>query len=225
VSLREYKGLQDYRNRRKDEYMLREEVGTIETQSWLALLCRNWWTLVLRGAVAVLLGLAALGWPEITLRVLVMLLGAYLLIDGAFGATGAIKERSSHRHWWIWLLEGVAGIVAGLIAMAWPGITAVALLYLFAAWALITGILEVIAAVVLRREISGEWLLVLAGAASIIFGIIAALRPQAGLVAVVWVVAVYAIAFGILLIILGVRLRSWAESMPNREQRREGKEE
>lgn len=187
--------------------MLRGSVGARGAQSWLTLLSRNWWTLVLRGAVAVLLGLVALGWPQITLRVLVILLGAYLLVDGAFGAVGAVRQRSRHRRWWVWLLEGVAGIVAGLFALVWPQITALAVIYLFAAWAVVTGILEIVAAVNLRREISGEWLLVLAGAVSILFGAIAVVRPFAGLVALVWVIAIYAIAFGILFIMLGLRLR------------------
>lgn len=189
--------------------MLREDAHIAAPQSMLTLLSSSWWTLVLRGAVAVLLGLVAMGWPEITLRVLVMLLGAYLLVDGAFGALGAFKDRSHHRQWWILLLEGVAGIVAGIVALFWPGITALALLYLFAAWALVTGVLEIVAAVRLREEIKGEWLLAVSGIASILFAIIAAIRPGAGAVALVWLIAIYAIVFGALLIILGLRLRSW----------------
>jgi uncharacterized membrane protein HdeD (DUF308 family) len=187
-----------------------DEVSTIETQSMLALLGRNWWTVVLRGVIAVLLGLAALGWPQITLQVLVILLGAYLLVDGAFAIFSGVRDRSRHRQWWLLLLEGLAGIVAGAIALFLPGITALVLIYLLAAWALVTGILEILAAIRLREELRGEWLLVLGGVASILFAIIVALRPTAGMIALIWLIAIYAIIFGILFIILGLRLRSWA---------------
>jgi uncharacterized membrane protein HdeD (DUF308 family) len=187
-----------------------DQVSTIETQSMLALLGRNWWTVVLRGVIAVLLGLAALGWPQITLEVLVILLGAYLLVDGAFAIFTGVRDRSRHRQWWLLLLEGLAGIVAGAIALFLPGITALVLIYVLAAWALITGILEILAAIRLREELRGEWLLVLGGVASILFAVIVALRPTAGMIALVWLIAIYAIIFGILFIILGLRLRSWA---------------
>jgi uncharacterized membrane protein HdeD (DUF308 family) len=187
-----------------------DQVSTIETQSMLALLGRNWWTVVLRGVIAVLLGLAALGWPQITLEVLVILLGAYLLVDGAFAIFTGVRDRSRHRQWWLLLLEGLAGIVAGAIALFLPGITALVLIYVLAAWALITGILEILAAIRLREELRGEWLLVLGGVASILFALIVALRPTAGMIALVWLIAIYAIIFGILFIILGLRLRSWA---------------
>jgi uncharacterized membrane protein HdeD (DUF308 family) len=182
----------------------------MRTQSMVNLLSRNWWTLVLRGSVAILLGLAALGWPQITLEILVILLGAYMLVDGAFALFAAVKDRSQHRRWWFLLVEGLAGVVAGLIALFFPAITALALIYLLAAWALVTGILEILAAITLRQELHGEWLLVLAGVASILLAVIAALRPAAGMIALAWIIGIYAIVFGLALITLGIRLRSWA---------------
>ncbi len=190
--------------------MLGTEAYANGTQSMLALLSRAWWTVLIRGVVAVLLGMAALAWPQITLRVLVILLGAYLLADGAFGAVGAFKGRPHHRQWWILLVGSIAGIVAGIIAIFWPGITGLVLVYLVAAWALLTGILEIIAAIRLRAEIKGEWLLMLGGIASILFAVIVAIRPAAGAVALVWLIGIYVIVFGILLIILGFRLRGWS---------------
>jgi uncharacterized membrane protein HdeD (DUF308 family) len=186
------------------------DVVTMRTQSMVTLLSRNWWTMVLRGAVAILLGLAALAWPQITLEVLVILLGAYMLVDGAFALFAAVKERSHHRRWWLLLLEGLAGVAAGIIALFFPGITALALIYLLAAWALVTGILEILAAMILRQELHGEWLLVVAGVVSILLAVIVALRPAAGMIALVWIIGIYAIVFGLALITLGIRLRSWA---------------
>jgi uncharacterized membrane protein HdeD (DUF308 family) len=178
----------------------------------LTLLARNWWTLALRGIVAVVFGLAALAWPGITLTILVILLGAYLLVDGVFALIAAFKDRREHRQWWVVLLEAAASIAAGALTLAWPGLTELALLYLVAAWAVITGIFEIVAAIRLREEIKGEWLLALSGILSVLFGLILAIQPGAGALALVWIIALYAIIFGALLIMLGFRLRTWGRT-------------
>ncbi len=168
---------------------------------------RNWWAIALRGLAAVLFGLAALIWPGLTVRVLILLFGAYVLVDGIFAVIGSIRAAERHRRWWPHLIEGVAGIVVGLIAFFLPGLTAVALLFLIAAWAIVIGIFEIIAAIQLRHVISTEWLLGLGGIASLAFAILLIARPGVGALAVVWIIGAYAITFGVILLALAFRLR------------------
>jgi uncharacterized membrane protein HdeD (DUF308 family) len=174
----------------------------------LETLTRHWWILAVRGAVAVLFGLLALIWPGITVLALVLLFGAYALVDGVLALYAALANRPEARGRRGWLaVEGVAGVLAAIVAVVWPGITALALLYIIAAWALVTGAFEIAAAIRLRREIQGEWLLALSGALSIVFGLLAFIYPSAGALAVVWLIATYAIVFGVVLLVLGFRLR------------------
>jgi uncharacterized membrane protein HdeD (DUF308 family) len=173
----------------------------------LLTLTRYWWAVVLRGVAAVLFGLMALIWPGITVIVLVALFGAYALVDGTIGlGTAVFGGRERGRRGWL-VVEGIAGVLAGISTFAWPGITALALLWLIAAWALVTGVLEIVAAVRLRREIQGEWLLALSGVLSVLFGILLAVWPAAGALSVVFVIGIYAIVFGVALVGLGLRLR------------------
>jgi uncharacterized membrane protein HdeD (DUF308 family) len=173
----------------------------------LETLTRHWWILAVRGALAVLFGLLALIWPGITVLALVLLFGAYALVDGVLALYTALFDRGrpGGRGWLV--LEGVAGVLAAIGAFVWPDITALVLLYFIAAWALVTGVAEIVAAIRLRQEIEGEWLMILSGALSILFGILAFLFPGAGALAVVWLIATYAIAFGIVMVILAFRLR------------------
>jgi uncharacterized membrane protein HdeD (DUF308 family) len=174
-------------------------------------LTRNWWVLAARGALAVLFGLLALIWPGITVLALVLLFGAYALVDGVMALYTALFDRGrlgGRGAGWL-VLEGVAGVLAAIGAIVWPGITALVLLYLIAAWALVTGVAEIVAAIRLRREIEGEWLMVLTGALSILFGVLAFLFPRAGALAVVWLIGAYAIAFGVVMVILAFRLRRY----------------
>jgi uncharacterized membrane protein HdeD (DUF308 family) len=177
---------------------------------------RYWWAVALRGLAAVLFGIAALVWPAITLQVLVLLFGAYALVDGIFSLVQAFGSGTRFRG--LVAVEGLASIAVGVVALVWPGITALALIYLIAAWAVVTGILEVVAAVQLRKLIENEWLLVLGGIASVAFGVIVALQPGAGALAMVWLIGAYAIAFGVLLIALGFRLRGIDQEMTKPDQ-------
>lgn len=168
----------------------------------LAGAARNWWMLALRGVAAVLFAVCAFVWPGLTLAVLVLLWGAFALVDGIF----AIVTGASAR-WWSLLIFGVLGVLAGLIAVFMPGITAFALLMVIAAWAIVRGALEIVAAIQLRRELTGEWLLILSGAASILFGVLIVLYPATGALAVVWLIGLQALFAGVLLLALAFRLR------------------
>jgi uncharacterized membrane protein HdeD (DUF308 family) len=172
-------------------------------------LARNWWALVLRGFFDVLFGIAAFVWPGITPAVLVLLYGAFALVDGSFAIAAVLVGRTRGMPSWALLVEGLAGIAVGAITFFWPGITQLALLFLIAAWAVVTGVFEIVAAVRLRKEIRGEWLLALSGVLSVAVGVALVVNPGAGLLAISWMIGTYAIIFGVLFIVLGFRLRSW----------------
>jgi uncharacterized membrane protein HdeD (DUF308 family) len=179
----------------------------------LGLLSRNWWTLALRGLLAVVLGLVAFLWPQRVLAGLVLVFGAFMAVDGVLTVIAAIVERSEYRQWWLVMLQGLIGIVIGTISLLLPGMTALALLYLIAAWTLVVGVLEILIAVRLRKELRGEWLLVLNGVFSVLFGLALVIWPNAGAVVLLWVVAGYAVVSGVLLIVLSLLLRRWAISI------------
>ena len=170
-------------------------------------LSRNWWALALRGAAAIVVGLLALIVPAFMLLWLVLLFGAYALVDGIFAIVAGIRAAQRHERWWPLALEGLASIVIALITFAVPAVTAIVLLYFVSAWAIVTGALRIAAAVRLRKQIQGEWLLILNGALSVVFGILLIVIPNAGLVTLVWLLGVYAVVFGGMLVGLAFRLR------------------
>ena len=170
--------------------------------------------MLLRGVAGIIFGLATFFAPEISLTVLVLVFGAYAFLDGVLALISAIRRRGATDHWWLLVLEGVMGVAVGVLTFVWPDITALALLYLIAAWALVTGGLEIAAAIRLRKVITGEWLLVLTGIASVALGVLLILFPEPGALAVVLWIGAYALVSGVLLIALGIRLRSWAKSLP-----------
>ena len=172
----------------------------------LETLARNWWAVVLRGVCAILFGLATFAWPGITLAVLILLYGAYALADGVLAVISSVKARQGGFPWGLFL-AGIAAIVAGILAFMWPGLTALALLYLIAAWAIVRGIFEIMAAVRLRKEIDNEWLLGLSGFVSIVLGVLLLAWPGMGVLALLWWIGAFAIVFGVFEIALGFRLK------------------
>jgi uncharacterized membrane protein HdeD (DUF308 family) len=173
----------------------------------LETLARNWWAIVLRGVFAVLFGLGAFLWPGITLVVLVALYGAYLFADGILAVAWALMGRRAGAFPWGVFLAGLASIIAGVLTFLMPGLTALVLLYLIAAWAIVRGIFEIIAAFHLRRELTNEWLLALNGVLSVLFGILLIAAPGAGALTVLWIIGTFAIIVGVVMIMLGFRLK------------------
>lgn len=174
---------------------------------------RNWWMLALRGLLAIIFGLIALFLPGLALLAFIYVFAAYTLVDGVVAVLVAIRERGSLSRWgWI-LFEGALSIVAGLLAFAYPGITAWVLLYIVAAWAIVTGITEIAAAFVIPEYRSREWAMALAGLLSVVFGLVLFVFPGAGLLSLLWLVGIYGIVFGILFIIRAFQLRAWASSV------------
>lgn len=179
----------------------------------------EWWVPVLRGAAAILFGVLALFWPGITLLTLVYLFAAYALVDGLVAIIGGFQQRAESDRWWVTVLAGVVGVVAGVLAFVWPGITGLVLVLLIGARFVVEGILEIAAAIALRHEIEGEWRLGLAGLVSLIFGVLVLLFPAEGALALTWAIGITAIVAGALLIYLGFALRQ-ARTQPETGQAR-----
>ena len=169
-------------------------------------LARNWWLLLLRGIAAIVFGVLAFVWPGLTLVTLVLFYGAFALVDGVLAIAAAIKGGSPLPRWWL-AVVGVAGIIVGLLTFMWPGITALVLLIFIAVWAIVLGVFEIYGAIKLRKEIDNEWLLILSGALSVLFGIVLLVRPGAGALALIWVIGAYAILFGVIYVAFALRLR------------------
>ena len=169
---------------------------------------RHWWVPVIRGIAAIVFGFIAFVYPGLTIATLVLFFGAWVLIDGIFRIVGAIGHRASDPDWGWQLVIGILGIIVGLLTFHAPQITALALVIYIAAWALMVGASEIAIAVKLRREIKGEWFLILMGLASIVFAVLLLWNPVAGAAAVIWLIAWYAVVLGILGIIFGFRLKT-----------------
>lgn len=173
---------------------------------------RKWSVVVLRGVLAILFALAAFVWPDITVLVLIWMFGIYALLDGLFSvAAGRSRRRDSSRGW-AFLLKSLGRIAAGVAALIWPQLATLAIVLLVAGWAIVTGILEIAAAIRLRDEIKHEWLLGLGGIVSIVLGGFLLMQPFTAGIALIWTIAAYAMIFGVLLIALGFRLRKRSES-------------
>src|SRR5262245_4655849 len=177
-------------------------------QHLASMLSRNWWVLLLRGIAAIAFGFLTWWMPGISLKVLLLVFGAYALADGILGVWMAVASYSKIEHWWVMLLGGLVSIGAGILTFLAPGVTALVLLFYIAAWAIVTGVLEIVAAIRLRKEIEGEWMLILAGLCSLLFGFVLIARPALGALAVVWMIGIYAIAFGAMLILIRFRVKT-----------------
>jgi uncharacterized membrane protein HdeD (DUF308 family) len=177
----------------------------------LNMVSRKWWVLVLRGGLAILLGILAFIWPAHTVRALFILVGLFLILDGVITAGSSISHRRGVSAWWFFLVEGIVGFLVGLFALLRPETAAVVLVFLVGVWALVTGIMEVLAGLRLRASLPGEWLLVAGGVLSVLFGLIMIFIPSTAVIALLWLVAVYFILFGAVLVILGFRLRPYRD--------------
>jgi Uncharacterized conserved protein len=175
---------------------------------------RHWWVPVIRGIAAIVFGVIAFAYPALTVATLVLFFGAWVLIDGVFRIVGAIGGRASDPDWGFHLVVGILGVMVGFLTFRRPGLTALALIIYIAAWALMIGATEIAFAIKLRREIKGEWFLILMGLASIIFAVLLLWNPGPGALALLWLIASYAIVFGLLAIFFGLRLRSLRTLVP-----------
>lgn len=180
---------------------------TITPRPMLHALAKAWWLVLLRGLLSIVFGVLAFLWPAITLFALVVLYGAFALVDGIVALIGAFTGRFKPMPTWWLALVGLAGVAAGIVTFMWPGITAIVLVMFIGAWALVHGVFEIIGAIQLRKEIDNEWWLILSGVLSVIFGLLVIAMPGAGALGLIWAIAAYSVAFGISWVMLAFRLR------------------
>jgi uncharacterized membrane protein HdeD (DUF308 family) len=171
-------------------------------------LAQYWWAFVLRGIFALLFAIGAWGYPGLTLWLLIVFFGVYVLVDGITQIGVAFSEKR-----WSYILAGLVGVAAGLLTFLWPGVTGFVLLLFIGFWALVKGILEIIAAIQLRKVIEGESFMILSGLASVLFAVIVLFRPGVGALAIAWIIGVYAFLFGLLSIFLGLKLKGLKQSV------------
>jgi uncharacterized membrane protein HdeD (DUF308 family) len=179
----------------------------------LSSLSRNWWLVALRGALAVIFGIVAFVWPGVTFEALVLLFGAYALVDGIVVLGFGLVAAGDREQWWPLVLSGIIGIATGVLTFAQPGAMALALVYVIGIWAIVTGLLEIVAAIRLRDVIGNEWMMGFAGLLSILFGALVVWQPGAGALSLVYLFGFYAILAGILQLSLGIRLRGLGDSV------------
>jgi uncharacterized membrane protein HdeD (DUF308 family) len=170
----------------------------------------HWGWIALRGVAAIVFGVLALILPGIALGALVLMWGAYAIVDGVLALVSAFRLRDEGAVRWPLVIVGLLGIVAGVVTFVWPGLTALALLFIIAAWALLVGVFQIVAAIRFRKVLDREWLLILSGLVSVVFGVLMIASPGAGALAVIWLIAAYSIVFGVLLVLFSLRLRRTA---------------
>jgi uncharacterized membrane protein HdeD (DUF308 family) len=187
--------------------------GDVRNAALRRTLAQNWWAIALRGLFAVVFGLLTFVLPGITIATLVILFAAYMLVDGVFAIVAGVKAAQRHERWGSLVLEGVANILAGVVAILWPAITVLVFVYLVAFWSLVSGILMIMAAFKLTGE-HGRWWMAIAGALSVGFGLLLAIMPIAGAVVLTLWLGVYAVVFGAMLLVASFRLRTMREANP-----------
>ncbi len=168
------------------------------------LIAEFWWAFVLRGIIAILFGIAAIIWPGKTLDLLIFIVGIYFFADGIVTIFTAFNNRED---WWMLFIEGIVSMIFGIVIFFLPGITALILLYLIAIWALITGIFELITCYHVPRGHSSFWSLIIMGILSLLLAVLLIAFPGKGALAAIWLIGIYAIAFGITTVIFGFKLR------------------
>ncbi len=178
-----------------------------------AVLARNWWAIAIRGVVAIAIGVIAFVIPTATMLALVLVFAAYMLVDGVFAIVAAIRAARQRDRWGLLVLEGLADIAAGVVAVVWPGITVLAFVLLVAAWALVSGVLAIMAAFQLNLD-HGRWWLVFGGIASVIYGVLLIVAPLIGALVLTWWFGAYALVFGITLLVLAFRLKARHDDRP-----------
>lgn len=167
---------------------------------------RAWWIVLLRGILSLVFGIVALIWPQLSLAFLVAVYAAYALVDGVLSVGAAIRGGGISPRWWL-AVGGLISIAAGVAALIWPGLTALVLIVLIGAVAIARGIFEIVGAIQLRKSIDNEWVLILSGGLSVLFGLLVIIAPGAGALALAWLIGLWAAVIGILLIALSLRLR------------------
>src|SRR5262245_51558238 len=185
----------------------RDMTASLPGRPMLHALAKCWWLLLLRGIAAILFGVLAFIWPGLTLVTLVLLYGAFALVDGVISLIAAFNGSAKPVPTWWLVVVGLLGIAAGIVTFTWPAITAILLVLFIGAWALVHGVFEIIGAIQLRKEIDNEWMLIISGALSVIFGLLVMIAPGAGALGLIWAIAGYSILFGVPFIGLALRLR------------------
>jgi uncharacterized membrane protein HdeD (DUF308 family) len=174
-------------------------------------LTTTWWVLLTRGALAIIFGIVALVWPGMTILALVILFGAYAVVNGIFTLIGGFRGVPGQSRGWL-IFSGIISVLAGIVALVWPGISALALLFVIAAWFVVTGVFEIIGGIAMRKQIDGEWLLILGGVLSVVFGVLLFIWPGQSALALTWLIGIFAIVFGIALIFLAFRVKKFGAS-------------
>ena len=179
----------------------------------IEMVVNKWWVFLLRGLAAIVFGVLAVVWPRITIQVLLILFGTYVLLDGIFSLVAGIVSIRLNKQWWEMIISGVLGIAIGVLTFVWPNITGLVLLYFIAAWAVVIGIMDILIAIQLRREIEGERFMFLDGIFSLVIGVLLFFFPGTGALAAAWLIGLFAVAVGIIFIILSLRLRKFARNL------------
>jgi uncharacterized membrane protein HdeD (DUF308 family) len=173
-----------------------------------SMVSRIWWAIVLRGIVAILFGIVALFYTGSTLLALVYVFGIYAVLNGLFAIVAAVRAGEAHRRWGWLVVAGNVGVAAGIISFVWPGITALAVVFVVAAWAIISGVAEIGFALSWPDTLAHPWLAALSGAVSVAYGVLLAVWPRSGAVALTWPLGIYAVAYGISLLYYAYRLQA-----------------